>query len=86
MILRATFTNAISTGTSTRGPITAAKASPEFIPNTATATAIANSQLFNSGSIELPINADNLADGMYLIVFTSEAGETISKRFIKVDG
>ena len=48
--------------------------------------AIANSQLFNSGSIELPINSDNLADGMYLIVFTSEAGETISKRFIKVNG
>ena len=47
---------------------------------------LANSQLFNSGSIELPINSDNLADGMYLIVFTSETGEAISKRFIKVNG
>ena len=48
--------------------------------------AIANSQLYNSGSIEIPINSDNLADGMYLIVFTSETGEMISKRFIKVNG
>lgn len=48
--------------------------------------AIANSQLFNSGSIELRINSEILADGMYLIVFTSESGETISKRFIKVNG
>lgn len=35
----------IRTGTSTNGPITAAKASPEFIPNTAMATAIASSKL-----------------------------------------
>ena len=35
----------MSTGTSTSGPITAANASPLFIPNTATATAIANSKL-----------------------------------------
>ena len=35
----------INTGTSTKGPITAAKASPEFIPNTAIATAMANSKL-----------------------------------------
>ena len=33
------------TGTSTKGPITAVKASPEFIPNTAIATAIASSKL-----------------------------------------
>ena len=39
------LTNAIITGTSTNGPITAANASPEFIPNTAIATAIANSKL-----------------------------------------
>ena len=40
-----TFTNPIITGTSTSGPITAAKAAPELMPNTATATAIANSKL-----------------------------------------
>ena len=33
------------TGTSINGPITAAKASPELIPKTAIATAIANSKL-----------------------------------------
>ena len=33
-------------GTSTNGPITAAKAAPELIPNTAIATAMANSKLF----------------------------------------
>jgi hypothetical protein len=43
--LNATFTSEISTGTSTNGPITAANASPEFIPKTATATAMANSKL-----------------------------------------
>ena len=41
----ATLTRLIKTGTSTSGPITAAKASPLFIPNTAIATAIANSKL-----------------------------------------
>ena len=41
----ATLTNAIITGTSTNGPITAAKASPELIPNIAIATAMANSKL-----------------------------------------
>ena len=41
----ATFTNAIITGTSTNGPITAAKASPELIPKTAMATAMASSKL-----------------------------------------
>ena len=41
----ATLTSPIITGTSTRGPITAAKAAPELIPKTATATAIANSKL-----------------------------------------
>ena len=42
---RATLTRPISTGTSTSGPITAAKAAPELMPNTATATAIASSKL-----------------------------------------
>src|SRR4030042_5473172 len=41
----ATFTNPIITGTSTRGPITAANASPDAIPNTDTAPAIARSNL-----------------------------------------
>ena len=36
----------MSTGTSIRGPMTAAKASPELIPNTAIDTAIASSKLF----------------------------------------
>src|SRR5512136_26929 len=40
-----TFTSPIITGTSTRGPMTAAKACPEAIPKTATATAIASSKL-----------------------------------------
>ena len=44
-ILSATLTKAIITGTSTSGPITAVKASPELIPNTPTATAIASSKL-----------------------------------------
>ena len=33
------------TGTSTKGPMTAVNAAPELMPNTATATAIANSKL-----------------------------------------
>lgn len=41
----ATFTSKIITGTSTRGPITAANAAPELIPKTETATAIASSKL-----------------------------------------
>ena len=41
----ATFTKPIITGTSINGPITAAKATLESIPNTATATAIASSKL-----------------------------------------
>ena len=45
MKYRATFTNPISTGASTSGPMTAANATPEFIPNTATDTAIASSKL-----------------------------------------
>ena len=40
-----TFTKPIRAGTSTSGPITAANACPELMPNTATATAIANSKL-----------------------------------------
>ena len=40
------LTNKIKTGTSTRGPITPTKACWELIPNTAIATAMANSKLF----------------------------------------
>ena len=36
------------TGTSTRGPITAAKAAPELMPKTATATAMASSKLLEA--------------------------------------
>lgn len=36
------------TGTSTKGPITAANAAPELIPKTEIATAIANSKLFDA--------------------------------------
>lgn len=43
---KAYFTNNINTGTSIRGPITAANASPEFIPKTAIETAMASSKLF----------------------------------------
>ena len=39
------MTRLIITGTSTSGPITAANATPELMPNTATATAIASSKL-----------------------------------------
>ena len=35
----------MSAGTSTKGPMTAAKAAPELIPKTATATAMASSKL-----------------------------------------
>jgi len=35
----------MSTGTSTKGPMTAAKATPELMPKTAMATAMANSKL-----------------------------------------
>ena len=41
----ATLTRPIITGTSTSGPMTAANAAPESMPNTATATAIASSKL-----------------------------------------
>jgi hypothetical protein len=44
-ICRATFTKPIITGTSTKGPITAANAAAELMPNTAVATTIANSKL-----------------------------------------
>ncbi len=43
--VNATLTSPIITGTSTNGPITAVNASPEFIPKTAIATAIASSKL-----------------------------------------
>jgi len=42
---RATLTRLMSAGTSTRGPMTAANACPDPMPNTATATAIASSKL-----------------------------------------
>ena len=42
---KATWTSAINTGTSTNGPMTAAKAAPLLIPKTAMATAIASSKL-----------------------------------------
>src|SRR4030042_1808553 len=45
LILNATLTRLISTGTSTSGPITAANAAPWLIPKTPTATAIASSKL-----------------------------------------
>jgi hypothetical protein len=44
----ATSTKPIITGTSIRGPITAAKAAPLLIPKVATATAIANSKLLDA--------------------------------------
>ncbi len=40
-----TLTRPINTGNLNNGPMTAAKASPELIPNTPTATAIASSKL-----------------------------------------
>ena len=54
--LRATPTSRISTGTSTRGPITAAKAAPWLIPKVAIATAMASSKL-----LEAAVN-DRVAD------------------------
>src|ERR1035441_5167195 len=42
---RATFTREISTGTSTSGPMTAAKAAPWWMPQVAMATAMASSKL-----------------------------------------
>jgi hypothetical protein len=45
---RATSTSPIMTGTSISGPITAAKAAPLSMPKVATATAIANSKLFDA--------------------------------------
>jgi len=44
----ATVTSDIRTGTSTRGPITAAKAWPESMPNTAIAKAMASSKLLEA--------------------------------------
>ncbi len=43
----------MSAGTSTKGPITPAKACPEFNPNTAIATAIANSKLLPAAVNEM---------------------------------
>ena len=64
--LRATLTRLISTGTSTNGPITAAKASPDWRPKTATATAMASSKLLlaavNDRVVEMRYPAPALAD------------------------
>jgi len=53
---RLTLTRLIKAGTSTNGPMTAAKAWPELMPKTATATAIASSKLL------LAAVKDNVAD------------------------
>ena len=42
---KATLTRLMRTGTSTKGPMTAAKAYPDCSPKTATATAMASSKL-----------------------------------------
>ena len=61
----ATLTKAIITGTSTSGPMIAANAAPELIPNTATATAIANSKLLANCSegqcrgLSYPLRSDD---------------------------
>ena len=59
--LKATFTSPIITGTSINGPITAANATPELIPKTATATAIADtlSQPFD-GTVVLHVGSEGL--------------------------
>lgn len=46
---KAKLTKAINAGTSTKGPITPANASPELILNTPMATVIASSKLFPVG-------------------------------------
>jgi hypothetical protein len=51
-IQNATLTSPISAGTSTSGPTTPTKASPEFNPKTATATAIASSKLLPAAVAE----------------------------------
>ena len=51
-----TFTSAINAGTSTRGPITVAKATGEAIPKTATATAIASSKLLEAAVNDIDVD------------------------------
>jgi hypothetical protein len=58
-----TFTRPIKAGTSTSGPITAAKAWPELMPKTATATAMANSKFTQLYSFPLPMIV------IYMLVF-----------------
>ena len=53
--LSATFTREIRTGTSTSGPITAAKASHELMPNTTTVTAMASSKLLLAAVKEIVV-------------------------------
>ena len=48
-----------TTGTSTKGPMTAANATPELMPNTETATAIASSKL-----LEAAVNAQGCRLGI----------------------
>lgn len=45
---KATLTRPMSTGTSTRGPITAANAAPWWMPNVATDTAMASSKCWRT--------------------------------------
>ena len=63
----------MSTGTSTKGPMTAANASPELIPKTAMATAIASSKLSLADMVyDQPRNAweksilPQLQNGLYI--------------------
>ena len=55
-----TFTREIRTGTSTNGPMTAAKAAPWWIPKVEIATAIASSKLLEAAV------KDRVADSSYL--------------------
>lgn len=50
-----TLTNAISTGTSTKGPITVVNATGEAKPKVAIATAKANSKLFPAAVKEIAV-------------------------------
>lgn len=75
----ATFTSPIITGTSTKGPITAENASPEFIPNTAIATAIASSKLL------LAAVKDNVAVCPYVapaLLLTKNENRNIITKYI----
>src|ERR1035437_7397259 len=64
---RATFTREISTGTSTSGPMTAAKAAPWWMPNVAIATAMASSKLLLDAVKESVVASALLAPSFLLI-------------------